>query len=84
MRTTLSVMMGVSVLFVGTFALSEAGDQHKDNLSSSTAENASSVADGVFGGLLSGGGQGIIWFGVAAIILVSLGLLVGVSRGGGR
>lgn len=82
-RTSVASLLSIVVLFVGLFAVSESAQQHQSGVNSTAGENASSLADGVFGGVFSAG-QGIVWFGVAAFVVVALGLLVAAGASGGR
>lgn len=82
-RTSVASLLSITVLFVGVFAVSESAQQHESGINSSAAENASNMADGVFNGLFQAG-QGIVWFGVAAVVCVALGYLVVAGASGGR
>jgi len=82
-RTSVASLLSITVLFVGVFAVSESAQQHQSGINSTAAENASSMADSVFNGVFSAG-QGIVWFGVAAFVVVALGLLVASGASGGR
>lgn len=85
MRTILAVGASASMLVAGVVALSRAASQVEgtamnDSTASAEAYNASSE---VFGGLATAAGPGVVWMGVGAVVLVSLGILV-ASFGGGR
>lgn len=84
MRTTVAVMVSTSVLVVGLFAISEAAQQSEQPAidAGGASQDAWNTSVDVYGGLLGGGGEGIVWFGIAAIVLVALGLLVAASGGG--
>lgn len=80
-RTSVAGLMSITVLFVGLYAVSESAEQHQSGVNSSAAENASDMADGVFNGIFQAG-TGIVWFGVAAFVVVALGFLVYAGAGG--
>lgn len=82
MRVTVAVLMAISVLFVGVFALSEGAQQTEPSLNSTAANDSYSLANEVYGGILGSAGPGIVWFGIAAIIVVALGYLVIAGRSG--
>lgn len=84
MRMTVAVGMAVSVLFVGIIAMSEAAQQAKPQLNSSAANATYNTSVGVFTGVGQAGGEGVVWFGVAAIIVGALVLLVVAGSGGRR
>lgn len=82
MRTTVAALLAISVLFVGVTAISEQAQQVEGTLNTTAANQSYNLSVGVFSGI----GQasiGIVWFGIAAIVLMSLGALV-VAGGGGR
>lgn len=83
-RTSVAALMSITVLFVGAFAISESAQQTKPTLNSTSANQSYDLSVEVFGGVMQTGGQGIIWFGVAAIVLVAMGLLVMAGQSGGR
>lgn len=82
MRVTIAVVTAVSVLFVGVIAISESAQQTKPALNSTAANESYAAAEGIFGGVIQGGGSGIVLFGVAAIVVVGVGLLVTAGRSG--
>lgn len=82
MRVSVAVMLAISMLFVGLTAISESAQQAKPALDSTSANESYDLATGVYGGAMQGGSEAIVWFGIAAIVLVALGLLVGASGGG--
>jgi len=85
MRTSVAALGGIAVLFVGFFGLQEAASQSKDAAvtngtnSTSAAWNTSTE---VFNGLGQAFGPGIVWFGIAAVIIVALGFLVMAGNSG--
>lgn len=84
MRASVTILLGTVILFVGTRAISESAQQNEAP-SNQSAQDAQTMAEGVFEGILGGGaGEGIVWFGVAAIIMIALGILVASYQGGGR
>lgn len=85
MRTIVAVATGISILLLGVRAISQQAQQAAPGANNSAAYNASyNTSVGVFEGISLAGGPGIVWFGVAAIVLVACGFLVVSSRGGGR
>lgn len=87
MRTVVSILGGISILFVGFFALAEAASQSKEAAvtnGTNASEAAWNMSTDVFGGLGQAAGPGIVWMGIAAIILVFLGFLVYAGQSGGR
>lgn len=85
MRTSVATLGGIVVLFVGFFAIAEAADNSKDvayNGSNGSAA-AYNMSEGVFHGIGTAAGPGVVWMGVAAFILVVCGFLVIASRNGG-
>lgn len=84
-RTSVAGLMAISVLFVGVFAISESAQQSEDtamNASNSSAD-AWNLSVDIFGGI-GQAGVGIVWFGIAAVILVALGFLIVAGQSGGR
>lgn len=82
MRTTVTALMAISVFFVGIFAISESAQQHESGVNTSAEQETFNATEGVFEGVVAGGGEAVIWAGVAAVVLVALGVLV--KAGGGR
>lgn len=83
MRTTVGVGLGVVILFIGTIALSEGAQQSEATaMNSSSGAEAWNVSTEVFNGIGQVAGPGVVWMGVAAIVLVSLGILVTAGRSG--
>lgn len=85
MRTTVAVAMGVSVLFVGLIAMSQAAqDAESSAMNASDGGAAYNTSVELFTGFGEVGGQLVVFGGVAAIVLGSLGLLYLAGRSGGR
>lgn len=84
LRVTVAVTLAITMLFVGLTAISESAQQAQPALDSTSANESYDLATGVFGGAMQGGAEAIVWFGIAAIVLVALGLLVSAGRSGGR
>jgi len=86
MRAIVAVVASASMAVVGVFALSQASQQAAPTVanSSNDTQAAADAANQVFGGLLQAAGPGLVWMGIAAVVLISLGILVGVYQGGGR
>lgn len=84
MRTTVAIALAVSVLFVGVIAMSQAAqDSEATAMNASDGGAAYNTSVDLFTGVGEVGGQGVVFFGVAAIVLSSLGLLwlAGNNRG---
>lgn len=81
MRTTVAALGAISFLFVGVTAISESAQQAEPTIDSEAGNASYQLGVDVFGGV-SQAGIGIVWFGVAAIVVVSLGLLVVAGNGG--
>lgn len=86
MRASVAVVSSVSMLVVGVFAWSQASQQAAPTVanSSNDTQAAANAADQVFAGFLEAAGPAVVWMGIAAVVLVSLGILVSVYSGGGR
>lgn len=85
MRTSVALLGGISILFVGFFAIAEGANQSRDSAvtnGTNASEAAWNMADGVFGGIGQAAGPGIVWMGIGAVILVFLGFLVYVGSSG--
>jgi len=86
MRASVAVVASVSMAVVGVFAVSQASQQAAPTVanSSNDTQAAADAANQVFGGLFQGLSPALVFMGIAAIVVISLGILVGVYRGGGR
>jgi hypothetical protein len=87
MRATVAILTGISVLFVGVIAMNDAAESaYEPAVINGTNESAAAynVSQQTFNQLGVAGGDGIVWMGIAAIILLALGLLVVASNRGGR
>lgn len=83
MRTIVAVTLAACLLFLGFQAIGGQALDSKPGAGASEAENSSyETAENVTTGLGDAAAVAVPWFGVASIVLVSAGLLVGVSRGG--
>lgn len=85
MRVSVAILGGISILFVGFMAIAESASQSEDAAvtnGTNASEAAWNMADGVFGGLGQAAGPGIVWMGIAAIIIVCLGFLVYAGSSG--
>jgi len=85
MRASIGLLGGITVLFVGFYGLSEQAQQTQDaavtNGTNSTASAFNSTST-VFDGIGQAFGPGIVWMGVAALILIALGFLLAAGRNG--
>lgn len=83
MRTTVAVGLGVVIMFIGAMALSESAQQSEETaMNSSSGGEAWNLSTEVFDGIGQVAGPGVVFMGVAAIVLVSLGLLVAAGQNG--
>ena len=84
MRTSVATLGGISILFVGIFAIAQAAQNSQD--AAYSAGNGSAAAwnmsHDVFQGVGTAAGPGVVWMGIAAMILVFLGVLVAAGRSG--
>lgn len=80
----MAILGGISMLFVGVIAISNAAQSSEQNAmnSSQNAQDAYNATEGVFNGLGQAMGPGIVWMGVAAFVLISLGYLVYAAQSG--
>jgi len=86
MRASMGLLGAVVVLFVGWQALGTAADQaYAPAVTNGTNDSAAvwNMSTGIFEGIGATASPAIVWGGVAAFILLALGLLVAV-QGGGR
>lgn len=86
MRTSVALLGGIVILFVGWQALGTAADNSEQAAQNGT--NSSSAAwnmsESIYSGLGEAAGPAIVWMGVGAFVLVSCGVLVVAAGGGGR
>lgn len=87
MRLSIGVLGGIVLLFIGIFAINESAEQayepavtNGSNASASAYNTSEAVLQGVTNATVSY----LVYAAVAAFILVSLGILLVASRGGGR
>jgi hypothetical protein len=87
MRMSIGLLGGVVVLFIGIVGIGRSADLAYEpavvNGSNSSAA-AYNMSQGVFEGVGAVASPAIVWAGVAAFVVLSLGLLVAVGSGGGR
>lgn len=84
MRTVVAMLLSISMLFVGVTAISESAQQAEDTaMQTNASADAWNLSTEVFGGI-GQAGVGIVWFGIAAVVLVALGFLVYAGASGGR
>jgi len=86
MRASVAVAGSVSMAVVGVFAVSQASQSAAPTVqnSSNASQSAAQTANQVFGGLFTGLSPALVWMGVGALVLISLGLLAATASGGGR
>ena len=79
-------MLATMMLVVGLFAVSEAGQSARDTAlnGSNTTASTYNTTNSVLGGLVSGGGELVVWGGIAACVVGALGVLVYAGNQGGR
>lgn len=83
LRVSLAALLAIPLLFIGVIAMSESAQQVEPTLNSTSANTSYSVAEQVFNGV-STAGIGIVWFGIAAVVVVALGFVVFAGQSGGR
>jgi hypothetical protein len=71
----------ITCLLVGVFAIEYSIEENQPSTPTSNTDNASQVAEGVFGAVMETAAPSVVYMGVAAIILISLGFLVKSSGG---
>jgi hypothetical protein len=71
----------ITCLLVGVFAIEYSIAENQPSTPTSNTDNASQVAEGVFGAVMETAAPSVVHMGVAAIILISLGFLVKSSGG---
>ena len=85
-RASMALLGGVVVLFLGWQALGIAAEGARETaVVNGTNESAAvwNMSTGIFEGVGAAASPAIVWGGVAAFILLALGLLIAV-QGGGR
>jgi len=84
-RTSVASLLSIPILLIGFYAMSEGAQQSKGTAmnSSNASSSAYNTSVEVFGGM-GQASQGIVWFGVAAVVIAALGLLVFAGASGGR
>lgn len=83
MRVTVAVGLGVLMMFIGVSALSQSAQQAEPTaMNSSGGGDAYNLSTEVFDGIGQAAGPGVVFMGVAAIVLVALGVLVAAGRSG--
>lgn len=89
MRASVALLGGIVVLFTGWQFLGQAADQSRD-AAVTNGTNGSAAAYNMSTGIYEGVGAAapgmVVWGGVAAVVLISCGLLLrgAHGRGGGR
>ena len=83
-RSSVAILGGISMLFVGIIAVSMAAQSSESTAmnGSQNAQDAYNATEGVFNGLGQAMGPGIVWMGVGAFVLISLGYLVYAAQSG--
>jgi len=85
MRSSVAILLGIVIMVVGVFGISQAGQDVKDQAvtnGTNATQDAYNVSTEVFGGLSEAAAPGVIWFGVAAIVVIALGYLVVAGKSG--
>jgi hypothetical protein len=84
MRTSVAVVMAVSVLFVGFVAVSQSAENVESTAvnGSNATHDAYNLSTGVFDNVGTYGSRALVYGGVGAIVVVSLGYLVMAGRRG--
>lgn len=84
MRTSVAALGSIVLLFAGLFAVSQQAEIVRPTAMNSPANGSSAAyntTQGVLEGITNAGGSGVVFAAVAAVILVSVGLLVLVYGG---
>jgi len=85
MRTSVAVLLSIVILFGGITAVSNSAQESQDvavtNGTNNTAA-AYNMTEDVYTGVGQAMGPGVVWMGIAAIILVALGYLVVAGQSG--
>ena len=83
MRTSVAVLGGITILFVGFFGLSQQASQTQSAINQTGASgSAFNTSTQVFGGAGQVMSSAVVWMGIAALILVVLGYLVMAGNSG--
>lgn len=83
MRTIVAITATLSMIFVGLLAISEQAQEFSPDANTSDATNSTyDLSRDLFEGVFNVGGEGMVWFGVGAIVIVAMGLLVAAGSGG--
>jgi len=83
-RTSVAGLLAIPLLFIGVTAISESAQQTEQTAVNASAEShdAYNMSTTVFNDVAQGGGEAIVWFGIAAVIIVAVGFLVAGGTGG--
>lgn len=84
MRTTVAVLLAITILFVGFTAVSESAQQTEQIALNNSGGDAWNLSTDVYGGIGEAGSSALVYGGIGAIVLVSLGVLVAAGNSGGR
>lgn len=82
MRSIIALAGGAGGLLLGLWAISLQAQAVEPTLNSSAANATYNVSISVYEGVGTAGGTAVVWFGVAAVVLVACGVLVKAARGG--
>jgi len=85
MRSSVAILLSIVVLFVGVTAISGAAQDAQgpavENGTNESAEAYNLTTD-VFGGIVEASAPAVVWFGVAAFVVIALGFLVFAGNSG--
>jgi hypothetical protein len=84
MRATVAILMVIVILFVGVFALNSASQATQDAAitnGTNVTEEAHDLTDRTFGAFGEVFAPGVVWMGIAVLILLALAVLVGSNMG---
>lgn len=85
MRATVGILVAIPMAFIGFIAMSLAADSSESAaMNTSAGGDAWNATTAVVDGLGQAAGPGLVWMGIAAIILIACGLLYMAVPGGGR
>jgi hypothetical protein len=84
MRTTVAVLLAIPILVVGVTAIGTQANQSETPAYDAGGQNASAynLSTGVFGGVTTATGPGVVFMGIGVLIVGALGVLVAAGKTG--
>jgi hypothetical protein len=84
-RVSVAVLAAVTTLGIGFVAISQQAQLVEPETDTALGNSSYNITTGVLEGVSGATAQGAVWFGVGAIVLAAVGLLVVAANGvGGR